>query len=190
MPDGRLLAVGQSGGFGLLLKLRGASTQATIVRASVVEFFNTRLGHYFITGGPGEIMNVDQGGAGPGWQRTGYGFGAFIPETGIPSDTSPVCRFYGTPGRGPNSHFYTVSATECAAVKLDPGWTYEGTAFQLYAPVAGQCAAGQQPILRVYNNRFAQNDSNHRYLTDPAEYTRMVNAGWLAEAVVFCGALQ
>ena len=112
------------------------------------------------------------------------------PETGIPSDALPVCRFYGTPGRGPNSHFYTVRASECAQVKLDPGWMYEGIAFYAYAPVNGQCAAGQQAVYRVYNNRFAQNDSNHRYMTDIFEYARMQTLGWLPEGVVLCGALQ
>ena len=38
----------------------------------------------------------------------------------------PVCRFYA---KGPNSHFYTAEAVECAAVKNDPGWTFEGIAY-------------------------------------------------------------
>ena len=98
-----------------------------------------------------------------------------------------MCRFYGTPGKGPNSHFYTIDVGECAAVKNDPGWTYEGIAFHAHAPSADACAAGEQPVRRVYNNRFAQNDSNHRYLTDDAEYARMRALGWLGEGLVFCG---
>ena len=156
----------------------------------IVEFFNTQLGHYFVTAGVGEILGVDKGGAGPGWERTGLGFRAFIQETGIPSGALPVCRFYGTPGRGPNSHFYTVSATECAAVKNDPGWTYEGVAFYVFAPANGQCAAAQQPVYRAYNNRFAQNDSNHRYTTDSNAYAQMRAAGWSGEGVVFCAPTQ
>ena len=31
-----------------------------------------------------------------------------------------------------------------------------------------------------------QNDSNNRYITDPAIYQQMVNQGWRGEGVVFC----
>ncbi|MEO8134284.1 MAG: hypothetical protein ABI831_09935 [Betaproteobacteria bacterium] len=186
LPDGRLLAVGQSDGFGLLLKLRGSSSPAAEASSPVVEFFNSILGHYFITAGPGEIANIEAGGAGPGWQRTGYGFRAHVPESGVPAAALPVCRFYGTPGRGPNSHFYTVSEAECATVKLDPGWTYEGIAFYLYAPVNGQCGTGLQRVYRAYNNRSGQNDSNHRYATELTILQPLVGQGWTVEGTVFC----
>jgi hypothetical protein len=197
LPDGGILVIGHSRdgpptttvgeGFGLLVKLRGTAT-TTATSASVVEFFNTRLQHYFNTGGVGEILSVDKGNAGPGWQRTGLGFRAHVPETGIPAGALPVCRFYGTPGRGPNSHFYTVSPTECASVKLDPGWTYEGIAFYLFAPVNGQCTSGREPVYRAYNNGFARNDSNHRYSTELAVLQGMTSQGWTVEGVAFCGA--
>lgn len=158
--------------------------------AAVVEYYNTGLQHYFMTAGSGEMASIETGGAGPGWQRTGNEFRAYLPETGISVGAQPVSRFYGTPGRGPNSHFYTVDATESAIVKQDPGWTYEGVAFYLFAPVNGQCATDQQAIYRVYNNRFAQNDSNHRYITDLNLYAQMQAQGWLPEGVVLCGAAQ
>ena len=47
-----------------------------------------------------------------------------------------VCRFFGTPNVGPNSHFYTADAAECAKVKTYPAWTFEGIAF--YIPHADQ----------------------------------------------------
>ena len=43
-------------------------------------------------------------------------------------------------------------------------------------------------MYRVYNGRFAQNDSNHRYLTDVSEYARMQQAGWVPEGIALCGA--
>jgi uncharacterized delta-60 repeat protein len=186
LPDGHLLAVGQGDGYGLLLRLRGTAAEPALNSAAVVEFFNTTLGHYFITAGASEIASIEAGGAGPGWQRTGYGFRAYLPESGVAPGALPVCRFYGTPGRGPNSHFYTPNASECAAVKLDPGWTLEGIAFYLFAPANGQCGIGQQVVYRVYNNRFAQNDSNHRYTTDSNLYAQMQAQGWLPEGVVMC----
>lgn len=108
-------------------------------------------------------------------------------------DALPVCRFYGTPGKGPNSHFYTSDAAECAAVKMDPGWTYEGVAF--YAVDSGSYAFCTtdfsnneltKPVYRLYNNRFASNDSNHRFTTEISLYREMPSQGWKAEGVAFC----
>lgn len=42
--------------------------------------------------------------------------------------------------------------------------------------------------MRAYNNRFVQNDSNHRYATNPALYNEVLARGWLAEGVVMCSA--
>ena len=187
VSDGRILASGASGGAGFLTRLRGAHVTAQPASVGVAEYINTGLEHFFITAGPGEIMSVDTGGAGPRWQRTGLGFRAYLPELGVPADALPVCRFYGTPGRGPNSHFYTVQQSECAAVMADPGWTYEGIAFYVYTPINGQCGSDQQPVFRVYNNGYPQNNSNHRYTTDPAIYASMQVQGWSPEGVVFCG---
>ena len=98
-----------------------------------------------------------------------------------------MCRFYGTPGLGPNSHFYTVDPAECDAVRQDPGWRYEGIAFYSIAPAGGGCPVGMQRVNRLYNNRFAQNDSNHRYVVDLATYGTMQLQGWSAEGLVLCG---
>ena len=157
--------------------------------ADAVEYYNTLLQHYFITASMDEMGSIEHFRAGPGWQPTGSGFRGFLSPTAAPAGVLPVCRFYGTPGLGPNSHFYTVDATECAMVKQDPGWTYEGIAFYLFAPLNGQCATGQQAVYRVYNNRYAQNDANHRYMSDPSLYAQMQAQGWLPEGVAFCGPL-
>lgn len=45
--------------------------------ALVVEYFNTTLGHYFYTPHYSEQTFIDAGMAGPGWVRTGLGFGAW-----------------------------------------------------------------------------------------------------------------
>ena len=184
--SGRLLVAGQDATSAVLQRYR---LDANVSGVPVVEFYNTNLNHYFVTGGPGEIAAIEAGAAGPGWSRTGLGFRAYSPEGGVPIGAQPVCRFYGTPGRGPNSHFYTVDSIECELVKRDPGWTYEGTAFYILPPVDGQCATGTQPVYRTYNMRFAQNDSNHRYTPDAAVYAQMQAQGWAGEGVRFCGAL-
>ena len=155
-------------------------------RRTAVEFFHAGLAHYFITADPGEARAIDHGAAGSGWARTGYAFYAH-PASATTAGTSPVCRFYGTPGAGPNSHFYTANASECTAVKADPGWTYEGLAFAIGTPdSSGACAGGQVPVYRNYNGRWQQNDSNHRYSADAGIYAQMVSLGWAGEGVVFC----
>ena len=155
----------------------------------VIEFHNTILDHYFLTPGAEEAQGIERGAAGPGWNRTGVAFRAWLASDVAPADARPVCRFYGTPGIGPNSHFYTIDPRECVAVRQDPGWTIESAdVFYLLPATNGACPAGRTPIRRAYNNRFAHNDSNHRYATDRALYDATVARGWLAEGVVMCSA--
>jgi len=182
-----------------------ARDDAEVVRASrfchdtrvlqqqaAVEYYNTTLNHYFITADTAEMHFIDTGGAGPGWTKTGGTFKVFSAAQSAPLNALPVCRFYGTPGKGPNSHFYTVNPEECAWVKTDPGWTYEGLVFYVLKPVLGICPrygsnTTSQRVWRNYNNRYAYNDSNHRYTTDIAVYNQMQAAGWAGEGVVMCG---
>ena len=184
-----IVAGGFNGEYGLLFKLE-ADGSALSMSQPVLEFYNTRLDHYFITADSQEAAAIDAGAAGPGWQRTGRGFRAWIAKDGIPADAQPVCRFYGAPGLGPNSHFYTADARECDVVRKDPGWRYEGVAFYSIVPSTGfagvGCPTGMQRVLRAYNNRFAQNDSNHRYTTDPDVIIQMQQQGWTDEGVVLC----
>ena len=144
--------------------LRSLPAQASVVEA--VEFYNTDLKHYFVTASPSEIGSIETGGAGPGWVRTGGSFRVYSSANDAPG-LQPVCRFYGTPGRGPNSHFYTADPGECDFVKTqDPGWTYEGIAFHIALPSGGRCASGETPVYRTFNNGGTGNDANHRFTVD------------------------
>ena len=145
------------------------------------------LRHYFDTAGVEEIASIEAGGAGPGWQRTGNDFRAWMPGTGVPVGAVAVCRFYGTPARGPNSHFYTAHPAECAVVRNDGGWTYEGTAFFVMPEQGGRCPDSSLPVYRAYNNGFASNDSNHRYSTSLPALVAMQQQGWTVEGLAFCG---
>ena len=107
---------------------------------NAIEYYNVDLDHYFLTSFADETQFVESGGAGRGWVRTGYSFGvgagaaspAGVGAAAL-SSLANVCRFYGNPQinpatgqrRGPNSHFYTAEADECAQVKLDAGWIFE-----------------------------------------------------------------
>ena len=154
----------------------------------ITEFYNTALNHYFRTANPGEATGIDAGAAGPGWVRTNLPFRAWATRSDAPLNATSVCRFYGTPGRGPNSHFYTSSAIECGRVKGDPGWTYEGIAFYAVPTLPDlTCPTNLTPIWRTYNNDFAHNNSNHRMGKDIATYQSMIAQRWLGEGTVMCG---
>jgi len=165
--------------------------------ATVVEFYNTALHHYFVTASADEASAIDHGSAGEGWIRTGGRFSAFATEGGD-VDLLAVCRFYGSTAldpatglrRGPNSHFYTSDAAECAQVKLDPGWTYEGIAFYIRAAAAQGCGSSDQKVYRSYNNGWVRNDSNHRYTTDLTVQQKMPAQGYAPEGVVMCAPLS
>jgi hypothetical protein len=190
-----------------------ASSAQAPAGPNAIEYYNVDLDHYFMTASPGEAQSVETGGAGPGWVRTGYSF----PVSNFASPAlSGVCRFYGNTninpntGKpfGPNSHFYTADADECAQVRLDPGWLFETDfAFAVGIPVTGMCPNGTIPVYRVYNNGFLNNNSNHRYTTNVDVYQFMLTQNsappifegsggpvtsavrWKAESTVMCAPL-
>ena len=153
----------------------------------VTEYYNTGLKHYFVTAGAGEMADIDAGRAGPGWQKSGYSF------TSSGTQGEQICRFYGNPAlnaagvrMGPNSHFYSLAGSECELVKQDPGWLYEGLAFNAFSMEANACSLTQVPVYRVYNNDFARNNSNHRYTTSRQVYRSMLAQGWVGEGTALC----
>ena len=154
----------------------------------VVEFWNDRINHYFIAAGQGEISGIESGAAGPGWHRTGHAFKAWLTQPPPAfSNVGPVCRFYGVPAGGPNSHFFTASAEECEIVKRNGGWFYEGIGFHI-RPVGNPriCPPGFLSVNRAYNMRAAQNDSNHRFTTSDSTIREMGDNGWGVEGTVMC----
>jgi uncharacterized delta-60 repeat protein len=178
-PDGKIVVALENAVTDSNTRFALARFQGDEVTGTVFEFYNTILGHYFITASAPEQISIDNGGSGPGWVRTGESFKS--------GGVSRACRFYGTPGVGPNSHFYTLEPAECAQVKLDPGWHFESYDYSGTPPGANSvCASGTIPVYRAYNNGFATNDSNHRYTTKIAIYSGMIAAGWSGENIVFC----
>ncbi|NDP42706.1 MAG: peptidoglycan DD-metalloendopeptidase family protein [Aromatoleum sp.] len=149
----------------------------------VIEYYAPSLNHFFITAFPEEAAALDAGKPVAGWQRTGLGFPAFGAKgTGL----ATVCRFFGTPGLGVNSHFYTAFDSECAIVKQNPGWTYEGNSFYIAQPVgAVQCPHATRPVFRLYNNGHA-GSPNHRYTTSWPVVDEMQFADWVLEGAVMC----
>jgi hypothetical protein len=167
----------------------GTPEPGTAQPVTVVEFYRAVSDHYFITIAPDEIAALDTG-LFPGWARTGLAFKAHaVSQQGY----SPICRFYLPPPA--DSHFYSASPAECAAVQQDnPSFQLESTAVMHLAvpnPLSGVCPAGTQPVYRTWNRRP---DTNHRYTTDIAVRNAMVALGHQAEgsgpnAVTFCAPL-
>ena len=162
----------------------------------VVEYYAPSTGHYFMTANASDKSWMDVGNA--GWMRTGQQWKAWMRQQDAPPGAMPVCRFYAG---GPNSHFYTANPADCQGLKdLERqqraqaeaagqpflGWAYEQIAFYALVPVNGQCPGGTTPVYRAYNNGFIRNDSNHRFMSDPAMLAAQLFEGWGFENAQFC----
>ena len=163
----------------------GVAVPPPPLTTDVIEFFNASLNHYFLTAVTEEAAAIDGGVVGPGWVRTGFTFRAYSVDTSA-QGTLPVCRFFGTPGQGPSAHFFTAEAAECALVKTNPRWLYEGIAFRAAIPANGQCAATTSPVVRFFWPGAVVTQARHRYVKDAVEIARMRNVGWIEEGPVFC----
>jgi len=154
-----------------------ASISAAPAVATVVEFYNTALDHYFITDRTDEIAILDAGVTIKGWARTGQSFNVYVAAG---SGTSPVCRFYIPPANG-DSHFFGRGTTECddTATKFPTFVNEDPQFFHVILPTLGVCPAGTIGVYRVFSNRL---DANHRYMIDRAIRDQMVSGRhWLAE---------
>ena len=157
--------------------------------AAFVEFYNAKLDHYFYSGDAAEVATIAAGGVGPGWMRTGKSFRAIVyPGCPFSHNNTVVYRFFGIPGVGPNTHFFTRDRTECGIVDRSKQWLFEGVAFWASEPNGdGTCTASigdaRIPLYRVWR---AFGDSNHRFTTDRAVVSEMVDKGWVDEGAAMC----
>lgn len=150
----------------------------------IYAFFNHHTGHYLITASEAERDGIVKGSAGDGWVTADEGFAGWPAAGPAPDAAEPICRFYSPVV---NSHFYTASAAECDGLKqTDSGWTYEGIAFRALIPEGGSCPGGTVAVWRLYNDRAAQLDSNHRFVASGETYRSMMAIGWIGEGVAFC----
>ena len=92
-------------------------------------------------------------------------------------------RFYGSPSAGLDSHFFTIDYADQFALtygRLSSAWVLEAdNAFEIGRPDRdGNCPGGQIPVYRLWNRRV---DSDHRYTTNPAIKSQMIERGYVAE---------
>ena len=150
--------------------------------ALAVEYYHAAFDHYFVTANATEMDALDRG-VMSGWQRTGMGFNVIVAGDAASPMASNVCRFYGRPEYGLDTHFYTASTDECATVQRNwpQQWQLESAnVFRVYMPdtMSGSCTAGTVPIYRAWNQRA---DTNHRFTIDPAVQAQMMRHGDVAE---------
>ena len=153
---------------------------------TAIEYFHAAFGHYFVTTIPDEIAKLDAGEF-SGWQRTGQTFEVFGGITGQLPQGVAVCRFFSVSFAPKSSHFYTPVANECALVKTNPDWQFEGEVFNVLDAsgafgTPGTCnnANAPRPLYRLYNQGQG-GAPNHRYTTSTTIVAEMVAAGWVAE---------
>ncbi|MBK9115208.1 MAG: choice-of-anchor D domain-containing protein [Betaproteobacteria bacterium] len=145
--------------------------------ADAIEYYHAEWDHYFVTSIADEISKLDAG-VFKGWARTGLKFKTYALNT---AGSVNVCRFFSTSFGLLSSHFYTPFAGECAIVKANPDWQFEGDVFGIPIPDAnGACPAGTVPVYRLYNNGQG-GAPNHRYTTDPDVRAQMIARGWIPE---------
>lgn len=159
----------------------GGLGQADDARAQAqiaVEYYHADWDHYFVTAFADEIASLDAGAFDGAWKRTGLTFDVW---SGTAAGASPTCRFFSTSFAPRSSHFYTPSASECASVKGNPDWQFEGVSFFLRLPdTDGSCAPGTSELHRLYNNGVG-GAPNHRYTISAVTFDQMRAAGWTPE---------
>jgi hypothetical protein len=153
-----------------------------VALVDAIEFHHAGFNHYFMSADAVEIAKLDTG-VFKGWVRTGYSFKAYVTGSSAGPTMNPVCRYYGLPSAGLDSHFYSASAVECYEVDklFGHAWQLESdNVFQIDLPnsATGACPAGTIAIYRVFNNKP---DVNHRYMTSTVVRAQMEAAGWIRE---------
>ena len=172
-------SVAPGASFALSNRSVGAALPAGAV--PVVEYYNASRDHYFLTSQVQEQLLLDHSVL-FGWVRTGGTFLAIQDIANSPL-AAWVCRFYGSPAAGLDSHFYSAFSNECKDVlqKFPKSWLLETEeAFAIGYPnqVYGDCPAGTVPVFRLYN---AKASPNHRYTTSMAVVESMNALGWVSE---------
>ncbi len=162
--------------------LRRVGAAPAINTTKAIEFHHSGFDHYFLSADPAEIALLDSGVL-RGWSRTDESFTVYTTGSHNVGTVGPVCRFYGLPSAGIDSHFFSASPAECLAVheRFGSAWLIESdNVFQVALPdtTTGACPAGTLAVYRLFNSRA---DANHRYTTNPAVRTAMEGRGWIRE---------
>ena len=180
----------------------------TGAQAAMVEYWNPQFDFYFMTSRENEkstLDNIVDSAANHLWYRSSYWFKT---NPASSASTSSITRYFiagAAKGGTRGSHFYTalnadrvaISATGlerfgAACTGATGTFCNEGIDSYIAPPIgtgaSATCLTGEVPIYRAFRGspRYFD-DGNHRYLTNFAMYSYMVNElGWSGEAINFC----
>ena len=152
------------------------------------EFYFGPIRRFFITSRDADKAFVERVYFPLGASRSGYFFkGYALPGQSElrPATQVPVCRYFLRPLL---THFYSADAAECQYVR-SLGANDEGFEFWTNRATVTACPAGTHAVTRLYNNRWRESDSTHRYTTSTSVVRAMVSEGWIDEGAVMCAPL-
>lgn len=153
------------------------------------EFYNVNIRRYFMTSRQADKDFVDRVYGPLGSSRTSYQFKGYTlpgPAELRVATQAPVCRWF-VPSL--LTHFFSADTGECQYLN-SLGANNEGIDFWTTRATASACPAGTHAVTRLYNNRWRENDSTHRYTTSTSTARRMVaEQGWIDEGAVMCAPL-
>jgi len=153
--------------------------KARYTTSVAIEYQRLGTEQYFLTNNSAEVLALDAG-TQSGWVRTGQELPVYPVGDRSAATRSPVCRLYGSPEAGHDTHVYSASPGECAAISGTPGgWiieTAEAFVADLPDATSGLCPSGSQPIYGLSNNKP---DRSQRFTTSAALRDQLVAAGWV-----------
>ena len=152
------------------------------------EFSFGPIRRFFITSRDADKAFVERVYFPLGASRSGYFFKGYAlpgPSELRPATQAPVCRYFLPPLL---THFYSADPVECRYVR-SLGANDEGFDFWTNRATAMACPAGTHAVTRLYNNRWREKDSTHRYTTSTSVVRAMVTEGWIDEGAVMCAPL-
>lgn len=156
---------------------------------TVIEYYNSALDAYFITGRANEQALLD---GSSGFRRTGMSFQATDATVGS-ATLSRICRFYvSTTNPFTSSHFYGKEGSDCEGLRAQnvPGFSWEGYDFATVKPDANNvCPVGNTPLFRGFRAGINGKTSNHRYYPSRALCEAGAADGYVCEGQTFCGGL-
>jgi predicted dienelactone hydrolase len=168
------------------VKLRKTLAWGSRDEMEVIEYLVPSAGKFFMTGLPSEIKLLD---ALPNnFERTGNRFATFRLDA---PQGQPMCRFYGNDSAKLNTHFYSLRAADCDAVRAQPWARDEGNVMRAItsepspgaSPTVDYCAPRESiKIIRLYNGKTI----NHRYIPETLLARALLSPDWVSEGPVFC----
>ena len=154
---------------------------------TVVEYFNSTLNAYFISGRSSEQSALDTS---PYFLRTGMSFQA-LSTNPVTGGAGGICRFYvALTAPYTNTHFYGRLGVDCESLRSKnlAGFTWEGFdfAFPSTPTSTSVCPVGTKPIYRSFRAASGGVTPNHRYSSDFTAYTSNAALGFVGEGTVGC----